>query len=128
MKIKRIVDIFYDKFFIVTKDGHEFGVALSEDGTLYNLKPSCVEENQIGERENAFGISTDELQTFLTSQPNFTKRIVKPLGRKRKGHLWVLALAITISALALSHYAVQASSPTEISQPHPPTIKVTLPR
>ncbi|MGP8069186.1 MAG: hypothetical protein ACLP5V_04800 [Candidatus Bathyarchaeia archaeon] len=124
MKIKRIVDIFYDKFFIVTKDGHEFGVALSEDGTLYNLKPSYVEENQAGERKNTLGMSTDELQTLLTSQPNFTKPIAKPLVRKRKGDAMV---AILFLALITPHAFLLLALPTEISQPKPPTIKVPLP-
>ncbi len=83
MKINRIVDIFYDKFFTVTKDGCEFGVALSEDGTIYNLKPSCLEEKEDVANKSTLGISNAELQVFLKNHPDFSKQIVTPLHDKR---------------------------------------------
>jgi len=78
--VNKIVDVFYRNFFALEIDGHSVGVALSEDGTLYNIKPYCLRGKEA--KENALGMSNEELDAFLQSQPDFAKRVATPLNAK----------------------------------------------
>lgn len=69
-------------------------------------------------------LTEKEFGEWQANEPDFTKRIVKPLDRKRKGHAM---LAIILLALTVPHFTVQASSPTENLQVKLPTVKATLP-
>jgi hypothetical protein len=86
---------------------------------LGNYEEHCTRTN--------IGLTEEEKTAWLRSEPVFTKRIVKPLDRTRKGHI---ILAIILLALVVPHHAVQASSPNEMLQ-HSKTVlpnaDVTLP-
>ena len=71
-------------------------------------------------------LAPTEVRKLLKNEPDFTRSIVKPLGRRRNGNFMLgVILLILITPHSILLIAIRA--PTEISQPHPPTVKVTLP-
>jgi hypothetical protein len=76
---------------------------------------------------SAFNLTLEQTRKWAEQEPTFTKRIFTPLDPKRELYRTILSIVLLVLVISQTTHAIAAASPTEISQPHPPTMKVTLP-
>ncbi len=96
-------------------------------------KSSCTRKKGETTDLMQFGFRREEAASWVHNEPDFTKRIVKPLDRKRRDNAPIVAMLFLL--LAIQHYsiqvnAMQVSSPNGLLQAqkiHVPNDKLTLP-
>lgn len=96
----------------------EFQRILIDEGYL----PELPEEEC--EQAKQSGFTTKEAKAWLKIEPDFGKRITKPLRNRRKRHFMV---AMLLLALSIPHGSFQISVPNETPHPHLPNVDDALP-
>ena len=88
------------------------------------LRREGIIGNGEGKERSKLVLTKEDMSAWQKNEPNYTKRIARPLTRKRKGQLM---LAFLFLSLTMPRLVVPANRPNELPHAHLPNEDDALP-